>query len=273
MGLVKISGLELGRFAQADSIISDPYNPQSLNRYSYVLNNPLKYTDPTGHCVPEECGDAYGDVADIYVDPQANSGPSGNDAPAQTGGQQVPAAPPVNPTDYFRFPIWGTPTPRAPSIRGTTPSDSNANKKRRPWSDWLPDATIISFGPLVGAVNQYGFTSFDTVIQHETDRQWQGRSYKDSRPDTDFVSPQAGASVTWGWYWNLDSPEDYFGGSNVYGFSYVSGTLGLESYDNEKTWGVFAGGDAGVPWAGFYQIHATSRPEQWNPFFPPDVHP
>ena len=24
-------------------------NPQSLNRYSYVLNNPLRYTDPTGH--------------------------------------------------------------------------------------------------------------------------------------------------------------------------------------------------------------------------------
>jgi len=26
-----------------------PANPQALNRYSYVLNNPLKYTDPTGH--------------------------------------------------------------------------------------------------------------------------------------------------------------------------------------------------------------------------------
>lgn len=26
-----------------------PSNPQALNRYSYVQNNPLKYTDPTGH--------------------------------------------------------------------------------------------------------------------------------------------------------------------------------------------------------------------------------
>jgi hypothetical protein len=26
-------------------------NPQALNRYSYVLNNPLRYTDPTGHDV------------------------------------------------------------------------------------------------------------------------------------------------------------------------------------------------------------------------------
>ncbi|WP_287157605.1 colicin D domain-containing protein [Chloroflexus sp.] len=28
---------------------SGPVNPQDLNRYAYALNNPLKYTDPTGH--------------------------------------------------------------------------------------------------------------------------------------------------------------------------------------------------------------------------------
>ena len=39
----------IGRFIQADTIVPEPGNPQSLNRYSYVLNNPLKYTDPTGH--------------------------------------------------------------------------------------------------------------------------------------------------------------------------------------------------------------------------------
>jgi len=40
---------ELGRWITPDSTISDPFNPQTLNRYSYVDNNPLKYTDPTGH--------------------------------------------------------------------------------------------------------------------------------------------------------------------------------------------------------------------------------
>ena len=39
----------IGRFISADTIVPDPANPQTLNRYSYVLNNPLKYTDPTGH--------------------------------------------------------------------------------------------------------------------------------------------------------------------------------------------------------------------------------
>ncbi len=29
-----------------------PANPQALNRYSYVLDNPLRYTDPTGHFIP-----------------------------------------------------------------------------------------------------------------------------------------------------------------------------------------------------------------------------
>jgi hypothetical protein len=43
----------LGRFISPDSIVPQPGNPQSLNRYSYVLNNPLKYTDPSGH--EEEC--------------------------------------------------------------------------------------------------------------------------------------------------------------------------------------------------------------------------
>jgi RHS repeat-associated protein len=39
----------LGRFLQADPNIQAPKNSQSLNRYSYVLNNPLSYTDPSGY--------------------------------------------------------------------------------------------------------------------------------------------------------------------------------------------------------------------------------
>jgi len=42
--------LRLGRFLSADTIAPRKELPQSRNRYSHVLNNPLKYVDPSGHC-------------------------------------------------------------------------------------------------------------------------------------------------------------------------------------------------------------------------------
>ncbi|MNS25538.1 tRNA(Glu)-specific nuclease WapA precursor [compost metagenome] len=39
---------KLHRFLQPDNNIQDPFNTQNYNRYGYVLNNPLKYTDPSG---------------------------------------------------------------------------------------------------------------------------------------------------------------------------------------------------------------------------------
>lgn len=38
----------LRRFLNADENIQDPYNTQNYNKYGYVLNNPLIYTDPNG---------------------------------------------------------------------------------------------------------------------------------------------------------------------------------------------------------------------------------
>ncbi|MBN1691912.1 MAG: RHS repeat-associated core domain-containing protein [Dehalococcoidia bacterium] len=38
----------IGRFISPDILVARPWNPQSFNRYSYCLNNPLKYADPSG---------------------------------------------------------------------------------------------------------------------------------------------------------------------------------------------------------------------------------
>lgn len=40
---------KLHRFLASDNFIQDPGNPQNYNLYGYVLNNPLKFTDPSGN--------------------------------------------------------------------------------------------------------------------------------------------------------------------------------------------------------------------------------
>jgi RHS repeat-associated protein len=40
---------EIAHFAQADTIVPGAGNPAAYNRYGYVMYNPLKYTDPSGH--------------------------------------------------------------------------------------------------------------------------------------------------------------------------------------------------------------------------------
>ena len=50
---------KLGRFLSADSIAPSLAQPQELNRYTYVLNNPVQYTDPSGHIACWPNGGCY----------------------------------------------------------------------------------------------------------------------------------------------------------------------------------------------------------------------
>jgi len=51
-GVIHMNGrvydAKLGRFLSADPFVQQPKDLQSLNRYTYVKNNPLTYTDPSG---------------------------------------------------------------------------------------------------------------------------------------------------------------------------------------------------------------------------------
>ena len=53
VGIIHMNGrtydAEIGRFMQADPVVQDPDNGQNLNRYTYVLNSPMSYTDPSGY--------------------------------------------------------------------------------------------------------------------------------------------------------------------------------------------------------------------------------
>jgi uncharacterized protein RhaS with RHS repeats len=44
----------VGRFISADTYLGDIGNPQSLNRYVYVENDPVNHVDPTGFSKEEE---------------------------------------------------------------------------------------------------------------------------------------------------------------------------------------------------------------------------
>ncbi len=66
---------ELGRFMSADPFVQAPYNSQSYNRYSYVFNNPLSYTDPSGFVSMSMIGYIYADYAGRRGDYNSNDRP------------------------------------------------------------------------------------------------------------------------------------------------------------------------------------------------------
>lgn len=63
VGLIHMNGRvydpTIGRFLSADPFIQDEwFTTQAFNRYSYVQNNPLSYTDPTGYYVPKDTSES-----------------------------------------------------------------------------------------------------------------------------------------------------------------------------------------------------------------------
>lgn len=57
----------IGRFLTPDPYVQAPENLQNLNRYSYVLNNPLSYTDPSGFFFKK----LWSTIKTIATDPKA----------------------------------------------------------------------------------------------------------------------------------------------------------------------------------------------------------
>ena len=47
----RVYDAEIGRFLSPDPYVFQPMNTQGFNRYAYVQNNPMRYTDPSGFCL------------------------------------------------------------------------------------------------------------------------------------------------------------------------------------------------------------------------------
>ncbi len=117
--------------AQGHWLAPDPYggshdfsNPQSFNRYAYVLNNPLSNVDPDGR----ECvwGDGSYDASD---DPDTGS-PEGC---AAAGGNYVPPA-------IFE------------GVEGTNPGDWSPNASSTIAADWTTPSITVSAGLCPGPI-------------------------------------------------------------------------------------------------------------------------
>ncbi len=102
VGLVHMNGRvyepELGRFLSADPIIEAIDNLQTYNRYSYVRNNPVTFTDPSGFQKAANDGDKGPDnsvndggdskgAGESKAEAKANNGKQGNSNPNSEADQ------------------------------------------------------------------------------------------------------------------------------------------------------------------------------------------
>lgn len=78
----------LGRFLSVDPVIQSPTNSQSMNPYSYIMNNPLAGTDPTGYMAIDSLRDRRDRMKER--EEQSRSRPKGPPAGNNTvGGSPV----------------------------------------------------------------------------------------------------------------------------------------------------------------------------------------
>ena len=126
----------IGRFMSADSHVTFPLNLQSFNRYAYVLNNPLGYTDPTGNDPSGDEGEvsardesSVAGLRSFELDPVTVTAEREKIETGRQGDNQSPDR-----TDLVLAqagvlgPIGGAPRwgPLPPAIGGAPPSNYNA---------------------------------------------------------------------------------------------------------------------------------------------------
>jgi RHS repeat-associated protein len=178
-GIINMNGRmydpKIHRFLSPDNDIQDPNNTQNYNRYAYVLNNPLRYSDPSG----ENWVNVVGFLFSVYVHGGAASGGQadptkwssstwtnallGATSSLVSGGltnatnnylQSYGSHPEisgttVNPNENHTYVIGGVTVTES----GYNPSKSFVTKKvdnwRETWSkEWSPWRVIVYGGPM-----------------------------------------------------------------------------------------------------------------------------
>ncbi|MFZ1549804.1 MAG: RHS repeat-associated core domain-containing protein, partial [Anaerolineae bacterium] len=123
----------LGRFTQADTLIPQPQNPQSLNRYAYAANNSLRFSDPSGHAA----------VCGTSVD-----GGCGTTPPRSSRPVIVPLPAPTPPL--------GTPTP------GQVTANQGGTANSWSWDALFSPDTMVTLYKGEGDIRDYAFGFVNT---------------------------------------------------------------------------------------------------------------
>ncbi len=132
----------IGRFISANPVVSDPTNPQALNRFSYVLNSPLRYIDPSGY-------DEYDTSLTFYADPYNR--------------------------DYGYFNYYDQ-LSSPYSSSSFVPYDSNSGNSSLSWGSEWGNSTVGYNSDITGESSGL-FSGFRDYIKGRCDENWEAGNY------------------------------------------------------------------------------------------------
>ena len=130
---------KLGRFLSPDPFIQFPESTQGLNRYTYTLNNPLSFTDPTGYFLSRSFAEGLegsiggGDNGD-GADPQSSANPASETG---TEGSNSHNTAPGHTDDVTPVPSYGHPHVEDDGV--PQEEEDPENSKKSDWRDQVKD--------------------------------------------------------------------------------------------------------------------------------------
>jgi RHS repeat-associated protein len=187
----------IGRFLAADPLVQAPLLSESLNRYSYAWNNPLKWVDPTGYqdegnqsLVPPIVGSPTSggespDVGLFTTNPSPNDAGPGDELPPTRASDNGNPGSPQSVTRSITSPVTSFAAWKAmeqqnrrvnlsPEQREVAESDefwapaSEAIDKAVYWASFLLRYAAYLGGPELGAVVNMGLDTSDERLHIDT---------------------------------------------------------------------------------------------------------